>query len=150
MEKIEKNIYKKSKSGEYKDRSRALIATKYVINDILNGATWSVLRDKLMNDDYEIGHKYSEPQSQRIVRKAREVIKQDINEQMPELREETMARILDVYTECRELGDRMNALKALDMINKMFGQYQDKLKIDADVKQEIVIDFGYDKDNSKD
>lgn len=142
-------VLNKNKNIVFKDRSRFLMATKHVINDILNGATWSVLRDKLMNDDYKIGHNYSEPQSQRIVRKAREIIRQDIDEQMPTLRDDMIARFLDIYTECRELGDRISALKALEHINKICGLYQDKLKVDADIKQEVIIDFGYDKDSSE-
>lgn len=143
-------IEKKYKKGENKDKGRHHLAVRNVINDILNGATYSVLKAKLMEDEYGLGYKYSKGQVDRIVREARDVIKKDTEEQMPTLKEDMLARMLDVYTEARDMGDRMNALKALDQINKMFGMYQEKLKVDADIKQEVIIDFGYDKDNSKD
>lgn len=150
MELIEhNNINKKSKSGEFKDKGIHTLAVKNVINDILNGGTYSVLMNKLMEDYYEIGHKYSSAQSIRLIREARELIKKDTEEQLPYLKEDMIARFLDIYTECREIGDRMNAIKALEHINKLCGLYQDKLKVDADIKQEIVIDFGYDKDESE-
>lgn len=143
-------IEKKYKKGENKDKGRHHLAVRNVINDILNGATYSVLKAKLMEDEYGLGYKYSKGQVDRIVREARDVIKKDTEEQMPTLKEDMLARMLDVYTEARDMGDRMNALKALDQINKMFGMYQEKLKVDADIKQEVIIDFGYDKDSSKD
>lgn len=142
-------IEKKYKKGENKDKGRHHLAVRNVINDILNGATYSVLKAKLMEDAYELGYKYSKGQVDRIVREARDVIKKDTEEQMPTLKEDMLARMLDVYTEARDMGDRMNALKALDQINKMFGMYQEKLKVDADIKQEVIIDFGYDKDSSE-
>lgn len=142
-------IEKKYKKGENKDKGRHHLAVRNVINDILNGATYSVLKAKLMEDEYELGYKYSKGQVDRIVREARDVIKKDTEEQMPTLKEDMLARMLDVYTEARDMGDRMNALKALDQINKMFGMYQEKLKVDADIKQEVIIDFGYDKDTSE-
>ena len=142
-------IEKKYKKGENKDKGRHHLAVRNVINEILNGATYSVLKAKLMEDEYELGYKYSKGQVDRIVREARDVIKKDTEEQMPTLKEDMLARMLDVYTEARDMGDRMNALKALDQINKMFGMYQEKLKVDADIKQEVIIDFGYDKDTSE-
>lgn len=142
-------IEKKYKKGENKDKGRHHLAVRNVINDILNGATYSVLKAKLMEDEYGLGYKYSKGQVDRIVREARDVIKKDTEEQMPTLKEDMLARMLDVYTEARDMGDRMNALKALDQINKMFGMYQEKLKVDADIKQEVIIDFGYDKDSSE-
>lgn len=142
-------IEKKYKKGENKDKGRHHLAVRNVINDILNGATYSVLKAKLMEDAYELGYKYSKGQVDRIVREARDVIKKDTEEQLPYLKEDMLARVLDVYTESRELGDRMNALKSLEMINKMFGLYQEKIKVDADIKQEVIIDFGYDKDSSE-
>lgn len=142
-------IEKKYKKGENKDKGRHHLAVRNVINDILNGATYSVLKAKLMEDEYGLGYKYSKGQVDRIVREARDVIKKDTEEQLPYLKEDMLARMLDVYTEARDMGDRMNALKALDQINKMFGMYQEKLKVDADIKQEVIIDFGYDKDSSE-
>lgn len=133
-----------------KDKNRGINATRYVVKDILNGLSYLILKNKLMSDEYGIGYKYSKTQSDRIIRAARDLIKKDTEEQLPLLKDEMLARTLDVYAESREKGDRTNALKAIEQINKMFGLYQDRLKIDADVRNEIIIDFGYDKDESAD
>lgn len=132
-----------------KNQVRKEMAIRHTVNAILAGATYSILVANLMEDEYGLDYKYTRGHSERIIKQARELIRKDTEEQLPHLKEDMLARMLDVYTEARDMGDRMNALKALDQINKMFGMYQEKLKVDADIKQEVIIDFGYDKDSSE-
>lgn len=131
-----------------KNTDRHNEAVKMVINDILLGATYSVLFAKLRGDLYGLDYKYSKTQSEKIIRDARKVIQDDIMEQMPSLVNDNINRLLDIFTECREMGDRLGAMKAVEIINKMAGITTDRLKVDANIKQEITIDFGYDKEDS--
>ena len=54
---------------------------------------------------------------------------------------------LDVYSEARELGDRLSALKALEQLNKMFGFYENKLKVEGNVNSNVTINFGFNDDS---
>ena len=128
------------------DKGRYEMAVRNCVNSILNGATYSVMRAKLQEDSYNIGKKYGVSQCDRIIRDARRRIKEDTQEMIPTLREDMISRALDVYTEARDLGDRFSALKALDMINKTFGLYENKLKIDGDVNSTVTINFGFNED----
>ena len=58
-----------------------------------------------------------------------------------------IARVLDVYSEARELGDRFSALKALEQLNKMFGFYENKLKVEGNVNSNVTINFGFNDDS---
>lgn len=132
-----------------KNQVRKEMAIRHTVNAILDGATYSILIANLMEDEYGLDYKYTRGHSERIIKQARELIRKDTEEQIPHLKEDMIARFLDIYTDAKTVGDRMNALKALEHINKLCGLYQDKLKVDADIKQEVIIDFGYDKDSSE-
>lgn len=129
-----------------KSHTRMMMAIRHTVNTILDGGMYSVLISKLMEDDYGLGHCYSQAQAERIVRAAREMIRKDTEEQLPSLRDDMISRFLDIYTECREIGDRMNALKALEHINKICGLYQDKVKVDCDISGDININFDFNKE----
>lgn len=128
------------------DKSRSEMAIRHCVNAILNGATYSVMKANLMEDNYNLGHHYCRQQCDRIIRAARERIKADTKEMMSSLREDMIARILDVYTEARDLGDRFSALKALEQINKIFGLYENKMTIDGNVNSNVTINFGFNED----
>lgn len=130
------------------DKGSMELLIRAMINDILNGATSSVMVAKAMEGLYEGVHKkVSDRRAYSALREARLRIKKDTDEMIPSLRDDMINRALDVYTECRESGDRLSALKALDQINKVCGLYEQKLKVDANVNQNIVIDFGIDNDD---
>lgn len=131
------------------NKVRHEMAVRHCVNDILNGATWSVMSKKLQEDEYGLGHCYSHCQTDRIIKEARERIKEDTDEMMKSLKEDMIARTLDVYSEARELGDRFSALKALEQLNKMFGFYENKLKLEGNVNSNVTINFGFNDDNSE-
>lgn len=124
-------------------------AIRYVVNDILQGATYSVLQEKLAEDGYGIDYCYKQSSRNRIIADARKRIKEDFKEQLPHLKEDMMARLLDVYTECRDLGDRGNALKALEQIAKITGMNEQKINVEGKIDNNITIDFGFDNDDKE-
>jgi bifunctional pyridoxal-dependent enzyme with beta-cystathionase and maltose regulon repressor activities len=130
-------------------KHRKELLVRYIINDILNGATRSVLVQKITEDAYNIDYKYSVAAADKYIREARDILKEDFDEMLPTLKQDMANRTLDVYTECRELGDRFNALKALESINKMFGLYEEKVKIDANVQNVVEISFGLEESNDE-
>ena len=134
------------KSSQH-DKSRHEMAVRHCVNDILNGGTWSVMAKKLQEDEYELGYCYSRCQTARILQEARKRIKDDTDEMMKTLKEDMIARTLDVYSEARELGDRFSALKALEQLNKMFGFYENKLKLEGNINSNVTINFGFNDDD---
>ena len=98
----------------------------------------------MKNDEYGMGRSYAENSADRFIRQARDIIAADMAEQLPSMRNDMMVRLLDVYTDARECGDRGNALKALDQLTKLTGMYEQTLKVDGNMKTEIIIDFGFD------
>ena len=131
------------------NKVRHEMAVRHCVNDILNGATWSVMTKKLQEDEYGLGHCYSHCQTDRIIHEARQRIKEDTDEMMKSLKEDMIARTLDVYSEARELGDRFSALKALEQLNKMFGFYENKLKVEGNVNSNVTINFGFNGEDSE-
>lgn len=124
------------------DRKRE--AVKRVINDMLNGATNSVLTEKLMNDDYELDFKYTKNGAQHITKEARRILRKDFETERAELRERIFAMYMDVYTEAKEIGQHQSALKALENICKLTGVNEpDKQEVTLN---DVVIDFKFDED----
>lgn len=123
-----------------KSKIRRENAIRHIINDLLNGAVYSVLKTKLMEDEYGIGHCYSEDGVYDLVTEARKRIMQDFEEEREHIKSELMARLNDLFTECREVGDRGVALKTLQEIAKLTGAYE-PMKIDQKVDEQITIDF---------
>ena len=113
----------------------------HIYNDICNGATYTNCLNKLMNDDYEVGHKYSESRADKLIQMARKLIRQDFEEDRKEIKARLYVAIQDVFNECRESNDRSNALKALDQISKLLGLNEPD-KIDMRL-QNVDINFGF-------
>ena len=121
-----------------------MVLIKNIVNDILDGATRSVIISKVKEDAYGIGRTYSENRIDQFIRKAREIIQQDTLEMIPTMRDDMVNRLLDVYTDSRKRGDSNGALKALDQLSKVCGLYEQKLRVEGHTTNEIIIDFGFD------
>lgn len=114
-----------------------------VYNDILNGATYSVLINKIVNAEYEgcNGFKYTKKSAESIVGRVKQTIREDYKQDREELKERLSTMLFDVYTEAREMGDRQAALKAVEQIAKMTGVNEAQK---MEVSQKVTIDFGFD------
>lgn len=130
------------------DKSRKLLAIRYITKDILNGLGYSEIHYKMQNDEYGIGHKYSDTRINILIGEARKYIKEETKEMIPLLREDMIARFNDVYKECREQGDRANAIKAMTECGKILGLYENKVEVKGNLKQEIEINFGFNDDEN--
>lgn len=114
-------------------------AVRNVVNDILDGATYSVLFQKLTEDEYGLDYKYSQSMAQKIITKARKRMRDDYKEALPQMRETLTNICMDILSEAKQIGDRMNALKAVDYVAKLTGAYE-PTKVEAKVEN-YVIDF---------
>ena len=113
----------------------------HIYNDLCNGATYTNCLNKLMNDYYEVGHKYSESRADALISEARRLIRKDFEEDRKEIKARLYVAIQDIFNECREANDRSNALKALDQISKLLGLNEPD-KIDMRL-QNVDINFGF-------
>lgn len=132
---------------ERKSKFRHDAAVRFVQNDILNGATYSVILNKLVDDAYGLGHNYSPTNGQKIITKARKILKEDYKELVPQMRETLTNICMDILTEARESGDRANAIKAVQEVAKITGAYQPEQR-EITVK-ELTIDFNLLDNESK-
>lgn len=129
----------KKPANEDKSSIRKELAIRNVVNDLMDGGVYSVIKQKLMEDEYEIGKKYSEGTAKGIIKFARARIKQDFEEQLPDIRASLTNMLYDLFTEAKDMGDRMNAIKCLQEIAKLTGAYTPEQK-EVTVK-EMTIDF---------
>ena len=126
-----------------------MLLIRNIVNDILDGATRSVIVSKVKEDAYGIGRTYSEARVDQFIRKAREIIQQDTLEMIPSMRDDMINRLLDVYTDAKKKGDSNGALKALDQLSKVCGLYEQKLRVEGHTTNEIIIDFGFDLEDAE-
>ena len=95
---------------------------RHIINDILNGATYSVLKTKLVENNYGL-EPCTHCRAEKLIKQSHKIIRDDWKNERDVLRDNQLSRLLDTYTECRELGDKSSAIKALQEINRMTGLY---------------------------
>lgn len=133
-----KNMGAAKKEGATSVRKDEVI--NHIYNDICNGATYTNCLNKLMNDDYEVGHCYSESRADRLISEAKKLIRKDFEEDRKEIKGRLYVALQDVFNECREWNDRGNALRALDQISKLLGLNEPE-KVDMKL-QNVTIDFG--------
>lgn len=126
-------------ANEDKSSIRKEIAIRHVVNDLMDGGVYSVIKTKLMEDYYELGKKYTEGTAKQIIKLARARIKEDFAEQLPDIQASLTNMLYDLYTQAKEMGDRMNAIKCIQEIAKLTGAYSPQ-KLEAKVEN-IVIDF---------
>lgn len=126
-------------ANEDKSSIRKELAIRNVINDLMDGGVYSVIKEKLMEDEYGIGKKYTEGTAKGIIKFARKRIKDDFEEQLPDIRASLTNMLMDLFTEAKEMGDRMNAIKCIQEIAKLTGAYEAEKK-DITIK-DLTIDF---------
>lgn len=129
----------KKPANEDKSSVRKELAIRNVINDLMDGGVYSVIKQKLMEDQYGLDKRYTEGSAKAIIKFARARIKEDFAEQLPDIRAQLTNMLYDLFTESKEIGDRMNAIKCLQEIAKLTGAYTPEQK-EVTVK-EITIDF---------
>ena len=143
----------KGQDGQYQphqaEKVTRMLLIRNIVNDILDGATRSVIVSKVKEDAYGIGRTYSEARVDQFIRKAREIIQQDTLEMIPSMRDDMINRLLDVYTDAKKKGDSNGALKALDQLSKVCGLYEQKLRVEGHTTNEIIIDFGFDLEDAE-
>ena len=124
---------------------RRMMAVKSIYNDFLQGATYSNVRDKLINDDYNLGFKYADKSTQDIIHEAYDMIRDDFAKDREYLQAKLVATCNDVLGEAVKDGNGKLALEAVDRIAKLGGLYnQTQTQVNIVGKGDMVIDFKLD------
>ena len=115
--------------------------------DKLNGLSTSEIVVKFANCQYD-GQKKAigERTAMDYVSAARDRLQYDYESDMKELRADIYGKILAVYNDAVEEGDRTNALAALEKIMKL-GGISDKpvaaVQINSDKENGVTVNFGF-------
>lgn len=116
---------------------------RLVYNDIVNGAVYSNLIDKIMTDGYNVGRTYGSTTAYLVVSTARKLVKKDWEEDRKTLKETLYATYMDMYAEARKAKDRYSAISCLKELAKLGGAYEPD-KVDVSIDGDIEINFGFD------
>lgn len=121
--------------------------TKWVIEDkiymeICRGVQQRNIVKNFMEDKYGLGLTgLTEKSIKRHYEKVRDRIKKEYEEKIEVYRQELAAALSNILTECRDSKDRTNAIRAVESLAKLTGAYAPEKH---EVKQDVVIDFGFD------
>ena len=128
-----------------RSQARKMLAIKKVYNDFCQGATYSNVMDKLMNDDYGLNFKYKDKSTKDIIHEAYDMIRDDFAKDRDFLQAKLVATCNDVLANAVEDGNGKLALEAVDRIAKLGGLYnQAQTQVNILGKGDMVIDFKLD------
>ena len=99
-----------------------------------------------MNYDYEQiierlqdEYGYSSHSAKKVLDKNKRKLKNSVEKKIDKMAEDNINRIEAIIDECYEQRKYTDALKAIDILNKMGGQYTQKLDINGNLNQEFTI-----------
>lgn len=82
---------------------------------------------------------YTDNSAKKVLDKNKRKLKNSVEKKIDKMAEENINRIEAIIDECYEQRKYTDALKAIDMLNKMGGQYTTKLDINGTLNQEFKI-----------
>ena len=82
---------------------------------------------------------YTDNSAKKVLDKNKRKLKNSVEKKIDKMAEENINRIEAIIDECYEQRKYTDALKAIDMLNKMGGQYTTKLDINGNLNQEFKI-----------
>lgn len=127
-------------------------AVKYAYQDLLSGGTFTSVCKKLENEEYGEGIKYTHREAEKVFGEAKKLIRIDFEMERPYLKEQLYAYLADIYKDCRENGDRYNAIQAINSIARILGLSDNKQQVQIQTDSGVTIKFGFgnDEDENKD
>lgn len=82
---------------------------------------------------------YTDNSAKKVLDKNKRKLKNSVEKKIDKMAEDNINRIEAIIDECYEQRKYTDALKAIDMLNKMGGQYTTKLDINGNLNQEFKI-----------
>ena len=141
---------KKSIRGENPLKQARWLKVDHIVDqiycDMVNGVPNSEIVLKMANAKYD---DQSKPIGYRTaldyINAAKDRLQYDFENDMKELRADVYGKLLAIYNDAVEEGDRTNALNAIEKIMKLGGmdKPQTAIQINGD-KEGITVNFGFD------
>ena len=122
--------------------------------DLINGLTKSDIIKKLELGNYTLqnGKGIGARTGIEYVNAAQQRLAFDFEKDAEKLRADLYAKMMAVYADCMEAGDRYNALNALDKLMKLTGVANDKpstaIQINSDKEGGVTVNFGFSDENT--
>lgn len=82
---------------------------------------------------------YTDNSAKKVLDKNKRKLKNSVEKKIEKMAEDNINRIEAIIDECYEQRKYTDALKGIDMLNKMGGQYTQKLDINGNLNQEFTI-----------
>ena len=82
---------------------------------------------------------YTDNSAKKVLDKNKRKLKNSVEKKIDKMAEDNINRIEAIIDECYEQRKYTDALKAIDMLNKMGGQYTQKVDINGNLNQEFTI-----------
>ena len=128
-----------------------LISTVYV--DICNGIAKSEIMEKLTKGVYPNMKKgLSQSAASTYIRAAYDRLRYDFDLKRDDLVADLYGKLITVYQEAIEVGDRSSAIQAIDKIMKLTGAAVEKpqtaIQINSDTENGITINFGFQENDN--
>lgn len=99
-----------------------------------------------MNYDYEQiierlqdEYGYSSNSAKKVLDKNKRKLKNSVEKKIDKIAEENVARLEAIIDECYQEKRYNEVLKSIDLLNKMSGQYTQKIDLNANLNNEFVI-----------
>lgn len=131
-------------------RTNKMDVLEHLYCDICNGYPRFQLKIKLQEDSYGLGtDKLTEKSHDTYLKEAYDMCKVEKQEDLEKLRDVQYNRLLSVYNQAVMARDNMSAIAAIKEMNRVFGvEAPVKQEIKADIEQKIILDFGFETDDS--
>ena len=99
-----------------------------------------------MNYDYEQiierlqdEYGYSSNSAKKVLDKNKRKLKNSVEKKIDKIAEENVARLEAIIDECYQEKRYNEVLKSIDLLNKMSGQYTQKIDLNGNLNQEFTI-----------
>lgn len=103
----------------------SLLRMNYDYNDII----------ERLKHEYD----YTDNSAKKVLDKNKRKLKKTVEKKVDKIADENIGRLEAIIDECYEQRKYNEALKAIDILNKMGGQYTQKLDINGNLNQEFTI-----------
>lgn len=103
----------------------SLLRMNYDYNDII----------ERLKHEYD----YTDNSAKKVLDKNKRKLKKTVEKKVDKIADENIGRLEAIIDECYEQRKYTEALKAIDILNKMGGQYTQKLDINGNLNQEFTI-----------
>ena len=103
----------------------SLLRMNYDYNDII----------ERLKQEYD----YTDNSAKKVLDKNKRKLKNSVEKKIDKIAEENINRIEAIIDECYEQRKYTDALKAIDILNKMGGQYTQKIDLNGTLNKEFTI-----------